>query len=299
MPEVPALAVERNVDSAKWNVLKRVLYPGASDEMVALALDYCKARGLDPMKKPVHIVKTWDPEENRMVEGIWEGINSHRTTAARTNGYAGISKPEFGPTATIDTASGQVNYPEWCSVTVKRIISGHICEFTSFVRWLESYARRKGGAPNAMWARRPFSQLAKCAEADALRKAFPEEIGGDTTAEEVGISMEPARELEYDSIMEPKKVSRLEDFENRLSSAVDCPPAIADDAGEISDAIPPTDDLPGTHRIDFLTTRYAQYEAAKDKIGLKEWMRDLSPNEVQYVRGLMKTPPLHKILDAG
>jgi hypothetical protein len=39
--------------------------------------------------------------------------------------------------------------------------------------------------PNEMWANRPVGQLEKCAEAGALRRAFPEEIGNALTAEEM------------------------------------------------------------------------------------------------------------------
>ncbi|MDD0937104.1 recombinase RecT, partial [Xylella fastidiosa subsp. multiplex] len=36
-----------------------------------------------------------------------------------------------------------------------------------------------------MWQKRPFGQLEKCAEALALRKAFPEAVGAQPTAEEM------------------------------------------------------------------------------------------------------------------
>jgi hypothetical protein len=59
-------------------VLRNSLYPGAKDESIKLVIGYCKAAGLDPMQKPVHIVpmsvstgkkddKGWDIKEMRDV----------------------------------------------------------------------------------------------------------------------------------------------------------------------------------------------------------------------------------------
>jgi hypothetical protein len=72
---------------------------------------------------------------------------------------------------------------------VKRLLpSGQVAEFSATERWKENYAVRGGKdksiAPNAMWAKRPYGQLAKCAEAQALRKAFPE-FGSQPTADEM------------------------------------------------------------------------------------------------------------------
>lgn len=182
---VPQVIAERGVDPQQWNTLKSAIYPGASDQMMALVLDYCRSRNLDPLKKPVHIVKTWNNELRREVETIWEGIASHRTTAARTGEYAGQDRPVYGPTLNMALGGVSVTFPEWCEVTVYRIVRGARCPFTANVRWLETYASKKGGAPNSMWQKRAFSQLAKCAEAAALRMAFPEEIGGAPSAEEM------------------------------------------------------------------------------------------------------------------
>ena len=59
-------------------------------------------------------------------------------------------------------------------------------DFTAKEFWLENYATtgKDSTSPNAMWKRRPFAQLAKCAEAQALRKAFPE-LGAAPTADEM------------------------------------------------------------------------------------------------------------------
>ena len=38
---------EKGIDVATWSALKNSIYPGAKDESVMMALDYCRARQLD------------------------------------------------------------------------------------------------------------------------------------------------------------------------------------------------------------------------------------------------------------
>ena len=170
-------------------VMQNSIYPGASQASIVMALTYCKAAGLDPIQKPVHIVPVWDRNSGKMRDVIMPGIGLYRTQAARSGNYAGISDPEFGPDVTENIGGLEVTYPTWCRVTVKRSMpNGQVADFTATERWKENYAVRGGKeksiAPNAMWAKRPYGQLAKCAEAQALRKAFPE-IGSQPTAEEM------------------------------------------------------------------------------------------------------------------
>ena len=176
--------------------LKTSLYPGATDDSVDMVLAYCRAGGLDPMTKPVHIVPMWVPEKkqgNRVIspagmrDVIMPGIELYRTKAHRTGEYAGQDEATFGPTIE-DTLNGvRVRYPEWCSVSVYRLVNGNPVRYSAKAYWLESYAtaKRDSDAPNAMWKKRPFGQLEKCAEALALRKAFPEAVGAQPTAEEM------------------------------------------------------------------------------------------------------------------
>ena len=170
--------------------LKTSLYPGATDDSVDMVLAYCRAGGLDPMTKPVHIVPMWVPEKkqgNRVIspagmrDVIMPGIELYRTKAHRTGEYAGQDEATFGPTIE-DTLNGvRVRYPEWCSVSVYRLVNGNPVRYSAKAYWLESYAtaKRDSDAPNAMWKKRPFGQLEKCAEALALRKAFPEAVGSE------------------------------------------------------------------------------------------------------------------------
>ena len=53
-------------DSTMITVLENSLYPGAAIESVKMVLGYCKAAGLDPMQKPVHIVPMWDKNTRSM-----------------------------------------------------------------------------------------------------------------------------------------------------------------------------------------------------------------------------------------
>lgn len=171
-----------------YEVLKSSLYPSASDNSVALVLNYCKATNLDVMQKPVHIVPMWDSKSGSMRDVVMPGIGLYRIQAARS-GCAGVSEPVFGDDVTEIIGGVDVTYPKWCKVTVKRKLpDGQIVEFVAMEFWKENYAVRGGKdksiAPNAMWQKRPYGQIAKCAEAQALRKAFPE-VGAMPTAEEM------------------------------------------------------------------------------------------------------------------
>ncbi len=170
--------------------LKTSLYPGASDASVDMVLAYCEAARLDPMQKPVHIVPMWDGKAREMRDVVMPGIGLYRTNAARTGQFAGMSEPEFGPMVTERVGNKEVTYPDWCRVTAYRQLpSGHIAEFTAVEYWIENYAIKGGKeqdqSPNAMWSKRVRGQLAKCAQAQALRMAFPEAVGAVPTAEEM------------------------------------------------------------------------------------------------------------------
>lgn len=184
---LPALAMN---EAQLVTVLENSLYPGASPQSIALVINYCKAAGLDPMQKPAHIVPMWDNKSQRMRDVIMPGVGLYRTQAARTGQYAGVTEPEYGPDVTETIGGQQITFPSWCKVSVKRLLpNGSIVEFAATERWKENYAVKGGKdksiAPNAMWTKRPYGQIAKCAEAQALRKAFPEMTGSQPTADEM------------------------------------------------------------------------------------------------------------------
>lgn len=169
-------------------VLGSSLYPGAAANSIKLVIGYCKAANLDPMQKPVHIVPMWDKNAKAMRDVIMPGIGLYRTQATRSNALAGISEPEFGPSVEFELSGAKFTVPEWCKVIVKRLLPNNsIAEYAACEYWIENYATagKDSIAPNAMWKKRPRGQLAKCAQAQALRMAFPEMTGSAPTAEEM------------------------------------------------------------------------------------------------------------------
>lgn len=193
----PALA-SVNIPSLQMNeaelikVLESSIYPGARLESIKLVLGWCKAQNKDPMKRPVHIVpmnvkKAGTKDQYEWRDVIMPGIGDYRTDAARTGEYAGIGEAKFGEDKTENLAAVDITYPEWCELSVVRLVQGVRCEFSSGrVYWKETYATAGNDtvAPNKMWRKRPRGQLEKCAEAMALRRAFPE-VGAQPTADEL------------------------------------------------------------------------------------------------------------------
>jgi phage recombination protein Bet len=188
--ELPPSVSRRGITEAEWRTLANNLYPGAKPESVLMAVDYCRARKLDPLKKPCHIVPMRVKQGDDYIwrDVVMPGIYEYRTTAARTGLYLGHSKPEYGPP--IDYLG--TTAPEWCDLTVYRWNSqAQIrAEYPVRIMFIECAATtkdRKTGtiACNDRWNKAPQQMLTKCAEAAALREAFPDELGGTHTDDEV------------------------------------------------------------------------------------------------------------------
>ncbi len=190
-PRLPMPRGLTEVDAGMWKVLVETAFPNAqTSASVVMALDYCRARKLDVLKRVVNIVPMWNSKLGREVETIWPSITEIQITAARTGQYAGLDRPEWGPDVT-ETFVGRikvkgewtdkstdVTYPEWCAVTVYKMIAGTRYSFCEPVYWREAYGRMQGSdLPNGMWRKRVRGQLGKVAKAASLRAAFPEETG--------------------------------------------------------------------------------------------------------------------------
>lgn len=179
------------------SLMEQTVYPGNKRDEVALAYDYCMAMDINPLQKLVHL---W--EQKFKLQGkefkkhvVLPGIGLYRVIATRTGRAAGCDAPVFGPVKSMtskwrdedtgETGESVFEYPEWCEVTVYRMVDGIRCPYTSREYWLENYATGKGSkSPNTMWRKRAYGQIAKCAEAQSWRKGF-QEVGSMPTFEEM------------------------------------------------------------------------------------------------------------------
>ena len=220
-----------------WRVLCD-LYPAAeSPEVVLAVLDYCGARKLDPMKKPVHVVPMYNSRLRRKVQVVMQGINEIETTASRTGRWAGMDAAEWGPNVT-RTFRGQMEnedgsaastecvltFPEWCRVTVYKLIGTQRYAFTEQLWWLEAYGRAgfRTEVPNHRWQTAPRQMLHKSTKAATLRAAFPEEGLGYSAEEMDGREVEGGVTIEGTA-----ERGAAEDYGNEAEDDQPEPPAQA------------------------------------------------------------------------
>lgn len=173
----PAVAEWEN----KIELIKRVIAKGCTNDELELFLYHAKRTGLDPLAKQIHAIKRWSSQEGRDVMSIQTGIDGFRLIADRTGKYAPGKKSEF-----VETDGRIIS----ATAFVMKFAGGQWHEVSAEAFWDEYVQTKKGKdgsepTPTAMWKKMPRTMIAKCAEALALRKAFPAELSGIYTFDEM------------------------------------------------------------------------------------------------------------------
>lgn len=184
------------IPQAQMELIKRTIAKDATNDELQLFLYDCTRRGVHPLDKLLHFTKR---------SGKYTPITSIdflRMKAESTGNYAGNDDPLFGY-----DEHGKLSV---ATVTVWKIVSGQRCGFTASARWSAYFP---GDTQGFMWKKMPELMLGKCAEALALRKAFPGVLAGLYTTEEMDQAgqsdapkQETAKKAEVAAEQEPETV---------------------------------------------------------------------------------------------
>jgi len=153
--------------------------------VIAKFMHICERTGLDPLARQIYCIGRFGSDG--LEWSVQTGIDGFRVIAERSRQYAGQDEAEWL------TESG-----EWVPAFVKQLHGDHPLAarvkvyrhdwdrpMVGIATWDEYAQTKRNGELTSMWKDRGPGQLAKCAEALALRKAFPQDLSGLYTDDEM------------------------------------------------------------------------------------------------------------------
>lgn len=181
-PIETALATPHGISLSGEQVelLKRTVCKGATNDELGLFLNTAQRLGLDPFSKQIHAVKRYDSKERREVMAIQVGIDGFRLTAQRSGEYEGQVGPQWcGKDGAWRDVWLEETPPAVARVGVlRRGFREPLWRSARWASYAQTYMRDGKQNLSPMWSKMPDLMLAKCAEALALRAAFPAELSG-------------------------------------------------------------------------------------------------------------------------
>ncbi|MGQ7788166.1 phage recombination protein Bet [Nesterenkonia sp. K-15-9-6] len=171
---------QTNFTQAQATALQHMGVRGATQADAQVFFHVCKRTGLDPFAKQIYMI------ERQGKQTIQTGIDGFRLIADRTTRSTretlGYEDTQWcGPDGQWRDVWLSEDPPAAARVVVRR--GGE--RFPGIALFSEYAARKRNGDLTQMWKDRPAGQLAKCAEALALRRAFPQDLSGLYTSDEM------------------------------------------------------------------------------------------------------------------
>lgn len=182
---------ENEMTQDKIDLVKRTICKGATNDELQMFVGVCNKTGLDPFTKQIYAVKRWDSKEGREVMAVQVSIDGFRLVAARTGEYEGQT-PVFWCNEKGEWADFWLSPkpPVAAKVGVWR---KNFKEPTwGFARFDAYKQTNKQGQLTTFWNKFPELMIGKVAEGLALRKAFPMELSGLYTPDEMDQASEPS-----------------------------------------------------------------------------------------------------------
>lgn len=195
---------ERALTQSEIDLIQRTCARGTTPDQFAMFLWFCRKHSLDPIAKEIYCMLFNSKKHHQDFEcpgpptcgigrgnesGIWHpgkdmaivmGIGGLRGLAARHHAdYGSTDEPEF--TFSTQTTPAGKRIPESCTVRVWKKGAARPTSATLF--WEEFAPLNLEDSRYDFWNRMPKNQLAKCTEAQALKKAYPDLANIYTTEE--------------------------------------------------------------------------------------------------------------------
>lgn len=179
--------VKMEFSPERIELIKSQIAPKATDDELKLFIYQAQRTGLDPLARQIYAIhrKVKDHTGNYVDKmTIQTSIDGFRVIAERSGDYAGQDEPFFGRD---EPFFGRDDKDDpFCRVTVYRFRGDvRYPAAVGVAFWKEYVQTDREGKPSGMWAKMPRTMLAKVAEALALRKAYPQDLSGLYTNDEM------------------------------------------------------------------------------------------------------------------
>ena len=155
-----------------------------TDDQFSRFMHVADRAGLDPLANQIYLVLRWDRRNQRYNASIQTAIDGFRLAAARSGVFEGRVGPHWCGTdgKWLDVWSGKAD-PFAARVGIRR--KGFVEPLFAVCRHDQYVPKNDKGQPTGLWGRMPDVMIGKCAEAAALRAAFPDALSGLYTGDEM------------------------------------------------------------------------------------------------------------------